>query len=272
MLKKMVLGGVLVSALGGLLLGTGAVSYVRTAGGWIQQTAEESVPLEWEIKRARQMIADLDPEIRENSRRIADERIKVAKLEKQVAETDAKLADARDDIMRLRGDLSSGKHVFVYSGKTYTSSQVKEDLSRRFELFKTREEMASNLNKMLSARQETLAAANERMEAMLSAKRQLEVEVENLQARLAALRVAQTSSELALDDSALSRTRELLDRISARLDVEKEVTQVDTEYFGGIDLDEETEADLLDEITSYFDGEHDAAAAELAGIQLDDQQ
>ncbi len=273
MIKKLLIGGVLASALGGLVIGSGLWSYARTAGGWLQQTAEDSVPLEWEIKRARQLIADLAPEINSNAKRIATERINVAKLERQVGETEDKLAAAQADIMRLKTDLAGGDNVFVYSGKTYTSHQVKDDLSRRFELYKTRKEMADNLNKMLSARQETLSAANERMEAMLSAKRQLEVEVENLQARLAAVRVAQTSSELALDDSALSRTRELLDRISARIDVEKEMTQVDTDYFGGIELDEQGETELLDEITHFFDGDQtgDGATA-LTGIQLGDDE
>lgn len=272
MFKKLLIGGALASALGATVIGTGVWSYARTAGGWIQATAEEAMPLEWEIQRARQMISDLEPEINANAKRIAHERIKVAKLEKQVGETTDKLLAAQRDISRLKEDLESGENVYTYCGKTYTAGQVKEDLSRRFELFKTRKEMADNLEKMLTARQQTLAAANERMEAMLSAKRQLEVEVENLEARLAAIRVAQTSSELALDDSALSRTRELLDRINARIDVEKEMTQVDAEYFGGIELDEGDQADLLDEISAYF-GEGSAAgeATELAGIQLDEQ-
>ncbi len=269
MLKKIVIGGALASMLAGLAMGTGVWSYARTAGGWLHQTAKDSVPLEWEIKRAQQMIADLDPEIADNAKRIAHEKIRVARLEKELGVSRESLADAQNDIQRLKGDLEKGDNVFVYSGKTYTSAQVKDDLGRRFDRFKTRKETSSKLEQMLQARQGTLSAAHERMEAMMSAKRQLEVEVENLQARLAALRVSQTSSELALDDSALSRTRELLDEIATRIDVEEEVTQADVKYFGGIDLDDAHETELLDEITSYFDAsksEHDAAS--LAGIQL----
>jgi hypothetical protein len=127
---------------------------------------------------------------------------------------------------------------------------------------------------MLSARMETLRAAGERMEAMMSAKHQLEIEVENLEAQLAAVRAAQTSSELALDDSALSRTRDLLDTISARIDVEREMTQVDSQYFGGIELEEEGSADLLDEISAYFDADRTqtSSAEVLAGIQLSDAE
>lgn len=264
MLKKAIVGGTLAALLGGLLMGTGLWSYARTAGGWVERTAKDAVPLEWEIQRARQMIADLDPEITSNAKRIAHEKIKVAKLEKELSQTSERLAEARNDIERLRSDLEEGDGMFVYSGKTYTSAQVRDDLGRRFDRYKTRKETSEKLQQMLTARQGALQAAHERMDAMLSAKRQLEVEIENLQARLAAVRVAQTSSELALDDSALSRTRQLLDDIATRIDVEEEVTQVDAEYFGGIDLEEESDAELLDEISSYFG---DASAESLASTK-----
>ena len=104
---------------------------------------------------------------------------------------------------------------------------------------------------------------------MLSAKRQLEVEVENLQARLGALRVAQTSSQLNLDDSQLARTRELLDQIATRIDVEEETMTVDMEYFGEIDLDEPSDENLLDEITAYFQGNDESQSGSLVAIQLD---
>lgn len=273
MLKKLVLGGVAAALLGGVVIGTGAWSHVRTAGGWIAQTAEDSVPLEWEIRRAKDMIANLEPEIAVNAKRIALEKIKVAKLEKDVNSANERLADARRDITRLKLDLESGHDQYTYKGKTFTSNQVKDELSRRFKAFKTSNETADSLDQMLSARMETLRAATERMEAMLAAKSQLEVEIENLEAQLAAVRVAQTKSEFNLDDSALARTRDLLDNISARIEVEREMTKVDAQYFGGIDLDEEESGDLLDEITSYLDNENvqSGSAEALAGIQLDDE-
>lgn len=274
MLKKLLVGGVATALLAGVMIGTGAWSHVRTAGGWIAQSAGDAMPLEWEIKRARQMISDLEPEIAVNAKRIALEKIKVAKLEKEVDGANERLADARRDISRLKQDLEAGNDHYTYKGKTFTSAQVSDELARRFKSFKTSNETADSLDKMLSARMETLRAAGERMEAMMSAKHQLEIEIENLEAQLAAVRAAQTSSELALDDSALSRTRDLLDTISARIDVEREMTQVDSQYFGGIDLDGEESGDLLDEITTYLDAEKGeiGSAEALAGIQLDDEQ
>lgn len=268
MLKKAIVAGSAVALLSGLAISP-IGSYTRCGISWLGESASDSVPLEWELKRARQMISDLKPEIASNAKRIAYEKIEVSRLEKQLGETESRLKKAESDIQRLTRDLEGGDQHFVYAGKTYSSVQVKEDLKNRFKRFKTRRATADKLQQMLDARQATLATAEQRMDEMLSARRQLEVEVENLQARLGALRVAQTSSELSLDDSHLSQTRRLLDDIATRIDVEEETMSVDMEYFGsGINLEDESDEDLLDEIATYFDGEIEQPKA-LVAIQLD---
>ncbi|TWU34346.1 hypothetical protein [Novipirellula artificiosorum] len=267
MFKKMILAGGAAALLSTMAMGTPLFSYARCGVNWLRSSASDSMPLEWELKRARQMIADLKPEIEVNARRIAMEKVEVARLETQRNETEQRLAKTQSDIERLSDDLRNDSPVYTYAGRTYTSVQVKSDLNNRFKRFKTRKATAEKLDQMLTARKQTLSAAHERMDAMLNAKRQLEVEVENLQARLGALRVAQTSSELSLDDSQLSQTRNLLDEIATRIDVAEETMSVDVEYFGEIDLDEPSDENLLDEITSYFG--QDNKADSLVSIQLD---
>ena len=269
MLKKAIVAGGAVALLSSLAVGVPLASYTRCGVICLQESASESMTLEWELKRARQMISDLKPEISNNAKRIAREKIEVVRLQKQVTDTEGRLEKAQGDIERLSQDLEGGNSYYTYAGHTYTSTQVKDDLKNRFKRFKTRRATADKLNQMLSARQASLNSAQQRMDEMLSAKRQLEVEVENLQARLGALRVAQTASELSLDDSHLSQTRRLLDEIATRIDVEEETMSVDVEYFGEINLDEPEDEDLLDDIASYFDGEIQQESGELVAIQLD---
>ncbi|TWU41258.1 hypothetical protein Q31b_26970 [Novipirellula aureliae] len=267
MLKKLVLAGGAAALLSSMAVFTPLYSYARCGMGWLKSSASDSMPLEWELKRARQMIADLKPEIESNAQRIALEKVQVARLEKQFNDSEQRLAKTQSDIERLSDDLRNDSTVYTYAGRTYTSTQVKTDLGNRFKRFKTRKATADKLNQMLTARKATLEAAHERMDAMINARQQLEVEVENLQARLGALRVAQTSNEMSLDDSHLSRTRQLLDEIATRMEVAEETMSVDAEYFGEIDLDEPTDENLLDEIASYFD--QDKTADSLVSIQLD---
>ena len=184
MIKKLVLTGGAFAFLSSVTLGVPLFSYARCGVDWLRSSASDAMPLEWELKRARQMIADLKPEIEVNAKRIACEKVEVAQLEKQLGETDERLAETQADIERLSEDLRSESQYYTYGGRTYTSAQVKNDLSNRFKRFKTRRATAEKLQQMLTAREASLRAAQERMEAMLSARRQLEVEVENLQARV----------------------------------------------------------------------------------------
>ncbi len=271
MIRKLLFAGGAATLLSTVALGVPLWSYARTGTQWFTESAGDLVPLEWELKRARQMITDLKPEIEGNAKRIAREKVQVARLEKQLAETTERLAESESHIRRLAEDLSDEHEAYQYAGKTYTSAQVQSDLGNRFKRFKTRQETAKKLEQMLAARQASLRAAHERMDAMMGAKGQLEVEVENLQARLASLRVAQTASKLNLDDSQLARTRELLGEIATRIDVEEETMSLDVEYFGEIDLDATSDEELLDEVSGYFDegAESKPGSTAVAAIELD---
>jgi peptidoglycan hydrolase CwlO-like protein len=249
MLKKTIVVGAAVLLLG-LLFGR---SHVRTAVGMAKEAVKENVPIQFEIKRAREMIRGLVPEIEKNMHRIAREETEVAKLEKQVAKTEEMLAKDRDDILRLKKDLDTGSEVFVYCGRNYTAKQVKDDLTHRFDQFKTKEVTTDNLRKILTARQVSLTAAREKLEGMLAAKRTLEVDVENLEARLKMVEVAQTTSDFNFDDSQLSRTKELLAEIGDRIDVAERLVNADTHFHDRIPLEEsEADRDIGSEVANYF--------------------
>ncbi len=253
MLKQLIYTAGAATLVTGVTYLTPLGSYARCATSWLTQSASDAVPLEWEIKRARQMIGDLQPEIANNAKQIAREKVELARLQRQAKECDAQLVKTQSDIQRLSDDLRAGNAQYTYGGKTYTSVQVSDDLANRFERFKTRRETADRLQQMVEAREASLQAASERMEAMLAAKNQLEVEIENLQARLGSLRMAQTASPLNLDDSSLSRTRQLLDDIAARIDVEEEVATASTYQAGQIDLHAaDSDVDLLQQIADYL--------------------
>lgn len=257
MLKKTIVVGAAVVLLG-VLFGR---SHVRTAVGMAKQAVKDNVPVQFEIKRAREMIKGLAPEIETNMHVIAREETEVAKLEKQVGSAEEKLAKDREGIMRLKKDLASGSETFVYCGRNYSAKQVKEDLTHRFDQFKTREATADNLRKILVARQASLVAAREKLEGMLAAKRGLEVDVENLEARLKMVEVAQTTSDFNFDDSELSRTKELIAEIADRIDVAERLVNADTQVPGQIPLEEgDSERDITDEVAKYF-GEHSEGVA-----------
>ena len=184
MFKKVILIGGGALLLGGILVGTNAKSYVRTSAGYVSEAMQESVPIEFQIDRARGMLDDLIPEIKKNMYVIAKEEVQVKRLEEQIEAAEERLADDKDQLMRLKTDLAKGQDVYQYAGRSYTAGQVKVDLANRFARYKTGDATLASLTEIRHARIRSLDAARQKLEGMLAAKQQLEVEVENLDARL----------------------------------------------------------------------------------------
>ncbi len=268
MVKKGIVIGAAVLVLLGLLFGREGLSHVKTSLGMARQAVRDAVPVEFELSRARQMIKDLDPEmIHRNMHVIAKEEVEVAHLRDQLGTAEKNLAKNKADIERLTTDLQRGDSNFVYAGKSYTEKQVETDLSRRFEQFKVKEATLGKLQQVLAARERGLTASREKLKAMQAAKGQLEVDVANLDARLEMVKVAQATSEFNFDDSALSRTKDLVSGISARIDVAEKLVNAESAYPGEINLDEPETTNITEQVTKYF--EASCKADESVVVKLD---
>lgn len=252
MIKKLACTGVGAALLAGLVFGTDAYSYISTTASRVSDNVKNSVPVEFELDRARKMIQDLTPEIRRNMHLIAKEEVEVEKLQSRVGDLEEKLSSNKADIIRLKNDLDSGSTYFTYAGHEYSRNAVQTDLAGRFERFKTQDATRVKLESILRAREQGLEAARAKLDGMLTARRQLEVDVENLEARQKMVEVAQTSSKFAFDDSHLSKTKRLVDEIRTRIDVAERMVDVDGELVGEIQLEEQVDADISNEVASYF--------------------
>jgi phage shock protein A len=205
------------------------------------------------------------PDIRKNMHVIAQEEVEVERLEKQITQNQGTVDKARGELLRLKNDLASSRTTFEYSGRSYTVSQVKADLANRFERFKTHEATLASLRDIQQARRRSLEAARQKLEGMLVAKRQLEVDVENLEARMKMVEVAQTTSDYNFDDSQLGRVRELIADVRARLSVAEKLVNSDSSFRDEIPLTSPGGEDIVDQVSEYL--EPDAAKlAEAAPV------
>ncbi len=263
MVKKVILvsGGVVLVMV--VWFGTNARSYIRTSGGYMKQAMQDSVPVEFQIDRARNMIRDLAPEVRKNLHVIAREEVEVKRLEERIGRAKERLEQEKSQIMRLTADLAEGKDVYTYSGRTYAADQVKADLTNRFNRYKTGDATLASLEQIHAARQRSLQAAKQRLEGMLAARRQLEVEVENLEARRQMIAAAETTSQFHFDDSQLGRVKELVADLRTRLDVADQMVQAETDFHPEIPLEEPGSENVLEQVSEYF-GRGTPKGAELA--------
>jgi len=255
MVKRVIIIGSGAMLLGVLMFGRDAVSYVRTSAGYVKESIHDSVPIEFQIERARGMVKGLVPEVRKNMHVIAKEEVEVQRLEEQIAKATERLDTERGQLMRLKSDVAGGKDSLRYAGRSYSREQVRADLANRFERYKTGEATLASLEQIHAARQRSLEAARQKLEGMLASKRQLQVEVENLEARLQMLAAARTTSEFQFDDSRLGRVKELIANLRTRLDVADKLISAESDFHGEIPLDAVAPENIVDQITEYFSEE-----------------
>lgn len=263
MLKKLVIGSVIAAGLGAFVLGRDALSYVRTGCRNVQQAVKSEVPIEFEIERARTLVDQLVPDIRQCMHVIAEQQVDIEHLTASLTRKAADLGRQKDSILAMRADLGSGKETLKYASHKYSAHDVKRDLAMRFERFKAAEEMLAADRTILAAREQTLDANREKLDGLMQAKKELEVKLEQLQARLHTVRAAEAVSQLAIDDSNLSHARQLIGELNKQLDVKQRVLEAEVKFQGMIPVEkaDPVPADLDQQIDAYFGA---AKAAEVA--------
>ncbi|MBN2477420.1 MAG: hypothetical protein JXB62_22635 [Pirellulales bacterium] len=265
MIKKMIIVAGVFVMLGVLLFGTSAVSYVRTSAGYVTESVGDMVPIQFEIERARGMIKDLVPEVRKNMHLIAKEEVRVNRLKEQIDQAEATLQTEEGRMMRLKSDLETAQSVYQYAGRSYSYDQVKTDLANRLKRYKTSDDTLSSWQQMYEARQRSLEAARQKLEGMLASKRQLEVAVENLEARLQMVEAAKATSEYQFDDSRLGQVKELVSNLQNRLEVASNLVAAEARFHDEIPLDEPATEDIIEQVTQYFEEhrQHQPSAEEI---------
>ena len=196
------------------------------------------MPVEFQIDRAGQMVRDLEPEIRHSMHVIAKEEVALEQLNQQIDGSEKKADKDKSEIMRLQADLGQNKDVYRYASRTYTASEVKQDLSRRFSRFKVTDDTLASMKQMRDAREKNLDAAQQKLAAMINARRKLDIDIQNLEAKRKLVEVAQASSDYVFDDSQLARAKELITDIRTRLDVAAKLANADVNVQAEIPLDE----------------------------------
>ncbi len=269
-MKKKILyvggGATAVMLLLALLFGSDATSYVTTSVASVRDSVKNSVPVEFELERARQEISDITPEIRKNMEIIAREEVKIEKLEANIIQFEEKLAEDEKSIKRLNADLASGVEYVVYHGIEYSSNDVKRDLTNRFDEFKTDNETLANLKKLHVTRMDNLKTVRNRLASMQASQRKLRVEIESLAARNKMIEVTKSASEFEIDDSQLAKANALLENLDSRLSTEEKLSHVSNQSLDRIPVETEATADILDEVTSYFESTKPATSkTRLAG-------
>lgn len=254
MFKKLIWSTAGLTALGVFVFGDDAWSYLSTTVSTVRSAVKQEVPLEFEVQRARDLVAQVDGEVGRCLRVIAEDEVGVDELRREIATQTADHAVQKEQIFQLRGDLKNPQDTYTYAGKAYTHSEVQRDLAERFRRYQLVEETLQSRREVLTAREKALASARKKLEAMLDGKEQLQVQIENLDARLKTLQAAQVASSVNFDESQVARTRQLIRELNKQVDVRQKLLQGNGDTTGLIPLDEpvSSTAEITEQVDQYF--------------------
>lgn len=251
MVKKGMLGAALSAGALYLVFGTSAPSYVRTAFHKVRHNVSDRIPDQFQIDRARDEIANLEPAIIENRETLARAEVDVEHLEREIAETRSNLASEKREILSLRDTFKNGD--FRLAGRvTASDDEIRAALASRLDHYKACSQMIEEKEATLKARKKAVDAAKVQMLNLVSVKKQLLTRLETIEARLKLIEATQGKNKFTFDDSALSHAKKTVADLERRAEVKARVAEMEGRFSeGGVSILEPAR-DVVREIDDAF--------------------
>ncbi|MEP3480958.1 MAG: signal peptide-containing protein [Fuerstiella sp.] len=248
------LGMLAVAAAGFFVFGTHLPSYLATSGNAAQQVIRDSVPVEFELKRAKQLIEEILPDLQSQIRMIAQEEVEIASLKKDILKSEKTLGSDRQLLADLRQDISIQTVSYRPDDPHSDRQRMTTKLAQRFRKFKQGELTLASKQRLLEKRQDGLDAALGLLDKMRDRKAELELKVEALAAQHRLVQASAVEMGSDIDQSRLADADQLLNTIENRLEVAERVLQHEQDLYvdpgAGTLVDEES---LLAELDEYLD-------------------
>ena len=159
-LLKYGVGAVLAVCLTGFLVfGSDLTSMISTTAKSVQRKVKQSVPLEFELQRAKEKISEILPDLQSQVRMIAEEEVAVAKLAKEVSADEARLESQESKLTLLREKMRTRQVSYSVGQIDLNRQQMTEQFQARFNHFKQSKLSLEAKWKLLEKRKEGLSAA-----------------------------------------------------------------------------------------------------------------
>ena len=223
--KRLAIAGA--AALGLYNFGGDGLSYMTTAGRMVSQEVGDQVPIRFELERAKGMIDSLVPDIKRNMIVIAKEEVSVESVRNEVETASQSLRRQRQELLSLRDKAINGSQELRIGSRPASEEEVQAELKRLLARFKLAEATLGAKQDLLQSRESTLIAARRKLETMINAKRDLEVQVENLEARLTTVQSDAVTSSVEFDESNVAKCQGLVDDLRVRLQVAERLIATD---------------------------------------------
>ncbi len=246
------IGAAGLGTVGGLIFGSDMASYVSSSARSVQTAVTDAVPMEFQLRRARDLLDDIIPEMHANIRLVAQQEVEIDALRDDINQSGKALADQVASIQRLRDALATTNTTFTFSNVTYSRDQVKDDLANRLETVKEADVVLAGKQRLLDSRQKALAAAMAALDRTRSQKSLLESQVAALEGQYRLLAASSVGTTIAVDDSKLAQTQRLITDIKKKLDTAQRVLAYEGKMEQPIQVDPVSEQEVMSEAQEYL--------------------
>lgn len=264
MIKYGVGGLAAVVLTGFLVFGSDLTSMIRTGAKSVQKTVKRTVPVEFELKRAKETINQILPDMQSQVRMIAEEEVAIARLAKEVNEDERHLESQQAKLSALRDKMRTQQVSYQVGRVQLDRQQLAKHLQVHFDHFKQASLSLESKQKLLEKRKQGLAAALTMLDQMRCRQSELELKVEALAAQHRLIKASQIESGKLIDGSQLSKADQLLDEIETRLQVAQRVMEYQNDALDTPAPEVEVEEQaVLSEFDQYFGSSADATIARV---------
>lgn len=233
--KWWVIGGVAALVVSSLGVHT-TLSYLKTLHRGVGETVRDLTPIEFDLKRLKTAIDDIEPQVRAAQKALAELDVAREYVQKDVARLEQTLRETEQQMRQVRAMLGQQLDSYVVSGTTYSRTQLENDLARRLDRF---EELEAELNakkEILKQQDAAFAAAEKKVLAFQRQKDQLLAQAERLRAELDLVRSQQAAGQVRVDDSRVAEAQKLAEDVEKRIKVLQRTTERESRDSGLIDL------------------------------------
>jgi peptidoglycan hydrolase CwlO-like protein len=251
-LKYAAVGAAAVALVGGFVFGRDLISYIRTGTQSMRHAVKDSVPIEFELQRARDLLEQIIPEMHANIRLIAQEEVELKSLEADVAAGERSIQEERTRLARLRDMLEINTASYQIGQRSYDRDELRTETARRLERLKEAQVILASKHRLLEGRQRSLNAAIETLESTQSRKALLHDKVMALEAQHRLVQTTAQGSGLQLDRGKMAQTEKLIGDIKTRLDVAERVLAREARFVQPLDISPLNEVDLLAEVDAFL--------------------
>lgn len=268
MIKWGLIGIVGLGATSYFLFGDNAVNYITTMAGSVKDSVRGQIPIEFELKRAENLIEDIGPQIHQCKKDLARQEVQLDNLTADVSRLDRAVTTGESKL-KMGAELlaSDGQANYQLAGGLYSRERVEIDLERTFDNFKQNKSMLHSKRALIERQTRAVAAARSKLDAVRAEEVRLIDLIGQLKTQKAQVDALKASSKnFVLDDTALGQAKKVLAEVKERLDIAQKMLADDMFFQEGIRSDLGPTRDIVKEIHTHFaEGEGTEGLVEVTG-------